>query len=420
MICGNARAGRTLLLAAAAATLHAQDTPTAPLRDLDAPGIAYRTPRSGEGIRTTLFGSELTVPARDRRTVSAWQLGVDAALAADDNEALPFGSLYFWRRPDDRQLLRASLAGVYDTVFWAYGDGSGRELVVTFENYTLPWSTGELVDGVVDDTEQLFWGYVRAGVGVGVRMPVAPFHQENMLASDVVVEPGYSYFGRADTTAAGYRLPDSGADLRLRWITRYDAMDRNLLELPHGGLAIGADAFAGLGPRDRSYGEVTVYGFGIAAVPGLDPGSGERNRIYASLHAGVGDGVDRFTAQRVGGGPDLRGSEYETTARPWLPGAAYSEFFPEHYAIGSLGYRRELAFFAHLDLGGTLAWLDVDRQRAGGRARADETLVAVSARLSTGFVGRTLLQLGYAHNFDVVRDGSRGGDEFTVMVTGRF
>ena len=177
---------------------------------------------------------------------------------------------------------------------------------------------------------------------------------------------------------------------------------------------------ARLAARLRHSNAVTVYGFGIAAVPGLDPGSGERNRIYASLHAGVGDGVDRFTAQRVGGGPDLRGSEYETTARPWLPGAAYSEFFPEHYAIGSLGYRRELAFFAHLDLGGTLAWLDVDRQRAGGRARADETLVAVSARLSTGFVGRTLLQLGYAHNFDVVRDGSRGGDEFTVMVTGRF
>lgn len=50
----------------------------------------------------------------------------------------------------------------------------------------------------------------------------------------------------------------------------------------------------------------------------------------------------------------------------------------------------------------------------------DDTLVAFSASLSSGFVGRMLLQIGYAHNFDVVRDGEYGGDEFTVMVTGRW
>jgi hypothetical protein len=103
-----------------------------------------------------------------------------------------------------------------------------------------------------------------------------------------------------------------------------------------------------------------------------------------------------------------------------LPGAAYSEFFPDHYMIGSLGYRRELAFFAHLDVGGTVAWLDRDRELPTGTARVDDTLTALSVRLSSGFVGRTLLQIGYAHNFDVVRDGERGGDEFTVLLTGRW
>jgi hypothetical protein len=101
-----------------------------------------------------------------------------------------------------------------------------------------------------------------------------------------------------------------------------------------------------------------------------------------------------------------------------LPGTALGEFFPNHYAIGSLGYRRELAFFAHLDVGGTLAWLDRDTQQPAGRERVDDTLAALSVRLSTGFVGRTVLQIGYAHNFDVVRDGQRGGDEFTLLLTG--
>ena len=155
-------------------------------------------------------------------------------------------------------------------------------------------------------------------------------------------------------------------------------------------------------------------------MPGLSSELQERNRVTASVHAGLGDGLDRWSAQRVGGGPDLRGSEYETTVRPWLPGATYNEFFPDQYLVASAGYRRELAFFAHLDIGGTIAWLDRDRQRGGGVARENDTLTALSVRLSSGFIGRTLLQVGYAHAFDVVRDGERGCDQLTVMVSGRF
>lgn len=403
----------------------------APLRDLDAKGSPYRTPRSGEGVRASLFGSPLELPARDRRSVAAWEVGVDAALGAEDNEAAPFGSLYFWEHPDDDHLLRASLFGVYNQVTWATPGAHGTENMLTFDSYTLPWANGELVDGEIVDGETIFWGYVRGGIGVGRRLRLGGGGQENMFASDLLFEPGLLYFGRDDKTDASYQVPDSTMELRARWVMRYDRIERNLLELPHQGLAFGADAVYGYrlksgpwGPAggvqggDHDYAQATAYAFLIGGVPGLSSTNQEQNRIVASLHGGLGDGVDRFSAQRVGGGPDLRGTEYETSARPWLPGAAYTEFFPENYAIGSLGYRRELTFFAHLDAGGTVAWLDRDRQ--GSTTRSSDTLAALSVRLSTGFVGRTLLQLGYAHNFDVVRDGERGGDEFTIMLTSRW
>ncbi|MEO6593823.1 MAG: hypothetical protein ABIP94_03625 [Planctomycetota bacterium] len=410
-----------------------EPAPPAPLRNLYASDAPYRTPRSGEGVRGSVFGSAMDIEARDRRSVAAWQLGVAAAADADDNEAVPFGSLYFWERPDEGHLLRASLAGVYDQVTWAQTNARGGELVATFENYTLPFATGELTDGVVADGEKLYWGYVRAGIGIGARRSVGP-GQENMFASDLLFEPGLLYFGRDDKTDAGYQVPDSTPELRLRWILRYDDIERNLLELAHEGVAFGVDAVVGYrvqsdawglpGTEQHSgnyhYAQATAYAFGITGMPGLSAANQETNRLYSSVHGGLGDGIDRFSAQRVGGGPDLRGAEYETTARPWLPGAAYSEFFPDHYLIASLGYRRELAFFAHLDVGATVAWLDRDRERATGRERSDDTLTALSVRLASGFVGRTLLQVGYAHNFDVVRNGERGGDELTVMLTGRF
>ena len=87
-------------------------------------------------------------------------------------------------------------------------DAKGRELMVTFENWTWPAATGELADGRVDDGAELEWGYVRAGIGPGYRTNVAPLAQGNMISTDLLVEPGVLYFGRADRTAADFELPE--------------------------------------------------------------------------------------------------------------------------------------------------------------------------------------------------------------------
>ncbi len=400
-----------------------------PLRDLEAAGQPYRAPRSGEGVRGSLFGDTIEVAPRDRRSVSAWVVGVTSAPSADDS-TLPLGSLYFWEHADG-SLLRASIAGVANELWYSRTAANGAEMVATFDSFSPPWASGELVDGEVADAEKLQWGYVRAGFGFGYRTQVAPFLQDNLFASDLIVEPGLLYFGRGDTTDPTYVLPESTFELRVRWTTRLDAVQRGILEIAHDGFALGADVTAGfrdeaedwglpangLETAERSYFSATAYAFGITAVPGIDS---DRHRLLASIHGGSGDDLDRFSATRIGGGPDMRGEEFGTSVRPWLPGAAYGEFFPEHYVIGSCGYRCELAFFAWLDLGTTVAWLDRNRQQGASVESQDDVLTALSARVSTGFLWRSRLQIGWGHCFDVVRDGERGGDDFTLLLTGGF
>ncbi|GAB4152825.1 MAG: hypothetical protein Fur0037_21660 [Planctomycetota bacterium] len=415
----------TLLALLAAGASLAQIGPSTPR------ARGQRTPRSGEGFRADLFGSPIEIAARDRRTVLAWEGGADLSPDADDYETVPFGSLYLWHHPDDRRLLRASLAGVGNELFFASTGPDGSEWLASFESFTLPWATGELLDGDVLEPAKRKWGYVRPGLGIGYRTRMPPFEQDNLFASDILVEPGLLWFGRGDETARSYVLPDSTFELRVRWQTRYDALVRNLLELPHEGFAMGLDAVAGrrldasayalpsggLESGHRRYVQATAYAFLIGPVPWVDS---DRHRILGSVHVGAGRGLDAFSAVRVGGGPDLRGEEFATTSRPWLPGSAWGEFFPDHYAMFSAGYRAELTFFAFLDAGATLAFLDRDRAVAGGFERRDGWLSALSVRLSSGFLWSTRIQIGYAHGFDAIRNGRRGADEVVFAVTGRF
>ena len=60
------------------------------------------TPIAGEEFRTTLFGEEIYVPPRDRRSVTAASFGVQAIPNGPSQmEMLPFGALYVWRNWDD-------------------------------------------------------------------------------------------------------------------------------------------------------------------------------------------------------------------------------------------------------------------------------------------------------------------------------
>jgi hypothetical protein len=419
-----------LLLATLAADSWAQGD--APLRSLDAPGDPYRSPLAGEGFRTNIFGREVTVEPRDRRSVSAWDAGlVSIVPRVGDVNTFPFASLYFWRRPDDDLLLRAVTIGLYNDIYFgkstpALGPFEG---ILTLNSLTPPAAQAESIDGEKIDDEELYWGQVRPGIGFGYRESLAsPGHQDNMLALSFIGEPGFLYSDSGHDTAPEYIEPQDTFEGRLRLMGRLDLLERNLLELPHRGLATGCDL--GYGYRadwddwgidgresgdDPDYVLATGYIVGACRAPFLGD---DRHHLVGSLHGGVGDGLDRFSGLRVGGGPT--GEDYEAISRATLPGATLDEFQTERYAVAIAEYRWEPIFFTFLSVRGSVAYVDRERFEDGGVDREGDVLSSIGGRVTTGFLFRTRLQLDYNYNFGVVRDGDYGGHELVVHLSGNF
>ncbi len=411
----------------------AEDNPVAAPQDEQLPLLQpdspeYRTPRAGEGFRIKVFGKEITVHPKDRRSVSDWDLGLAVNLPTPDGkEFLPLGAIYLWRHPNDQSLFRADMAGVYDDIFLARSSpGMGPfEWVVTFDNYTIPFAQYELVDGGSVKTQELLWGYVRPGFGLGYRRQVSPGHQDNMAAVDFTIEPGFLYFSKGSNTAANFVVPHDSFELREHLQLRWDALERNVLSLPHKGFATGADLVYGSRTNWKNWGEngsetagdgrdyLSFAGYLTVAggIPGI---KSDRDRLIGSLNGGVGHNLDRFSAPRVGGGVLTMGEEYGSTWRPVLPGSVVQEFFPEHYLIAVGEYRRELLFFTYLSLDASVGWLDRLKQTGNRIISKDGVFPSLGARLTTGFFFGTRMQLAYNYNFGVVREGRHGGHEIVL------
>ena len=417
-----------------AAARRASETPETPapagseaeLPPLHLPGEPYVTPRAGQGFSAELFGYPVQVWPDDRRRVSVWSLGATWTPGLSEGELLPYGALYFWRRPDDDQLLRATLVGLYNDVFYARSPaGWGPfETVLTLETFTPPIPWADYIDGERQDDAELYLTSLRAGIGVGYRRLVAPGKQDNLFAATLLLEPGYSAFDDASDTADDFVVPQDTFEPRLHAQVRWDALERNLLELPHQGFALGLDGILGKrtnwedwgpnGSEDADAGEdysiLTGYVRAAGGLPGL---KSDRHRLIGSIHAGVAGNVDRFSAPRVGGGP--QGDDYFSLARPVLPGAAFNEFAPEHYAVAIGEYRYEPLFFGYVGLVGSLGWLDRERLGSPG-ARADDGFASIGLRLTSGFVGNSRLQIEYHYSDDLLRDGDSGGHTLLVQL----
>lgn len=391
----------------------------------------YRTPREGEGFRAQVFGTEITVEPRDTRSVSSIDIG--AALYTplpEDRQIVPFGAIYLWRRPNDGDLFRGILTGVYNDIFWAhaYPSMSPFELVATFNNYTLPFAQYELVDGRAVKSEELLWGYARAGLGLGYRKTVYPGHQDNMMAIDATIEPGYLFFARGSNTAANFAAPENTFELREHLQLRWDALERNLLSLPHEGFAFGGDMVHGnrsewrdwgindsqLSAGDRDYFSFTGYVMKAGGVPGLDS---DRHRLLGAVYGGIGSNLDRFSAPRIGGGDMPLGEEYGSTSDAVLPGSVIQEYFPKHYLLAIGEYRWEAFFFTYLSVDASAGWLD--RLRQTGPNITDVTsrtdfFSSLGGRLTTGFFFDSRMQFAYNYNFSEIRKDGRGGHEIVL------
>lgn len=416
------------------APAEAADISVEQLPELNREGT-YRTPRAGEGFRTEVFGREVIVHPRDRRSTAAWDLSFALYEPGPENgsEIIPIGVLTFWEHPDDEHLFRAQISGVYDEIFWAnpLPRFSFLEGVLTFENFSVPVAQSELVDGRYVEPEEVVWGYVRPGFGLGYRRQVSPGRQENMAAFDFTIEPGFLYFSKGSKTAENFAVPRDTFVLRGHIQMRLDGLERNLLELPHQGIAAGADLIYGYrshwqnwgtngaehAEKGRTYQSYTGYFLVAGAIPGINS---ERHRLIGVVHAGAGHNVDRFSAPRIGGGPNPMGEEYDLTADPVLPGAVVQEFFPDHYLLFTGEYRWEPVFFAYLGFNAAAARLDRLRGTGAEIVKKTDTFTAVGARLTSAFFFHTRLQLAYNYNFSVVRDGRYGGHEIIVSLARNF
>jgi hypothetical protein len=414
------------------------------LRFLDPSDPHYRTPRAGEGFRTRLFGRAVASEPRDRRSTSVFDAGVATWIRGPDHQALiPFASFYFWRRPDERRFLRATVAVLYNDVVAAYSlaPESPFEGVLAFESMTIPSDSALWVDGERIDDEEVRSGWVRGAAGLGYRRQVKagfgglefsdgvnPQSPDNMFSIAATAEPKYLYFSERNSISS-FVVPQDTFELQGRLALRWDALERNVLDLTHRGLAVGFDATYGWRANWENWGIDRVeraergrhprllqtYAVVAIGVPGV---TSERHRLIHSLHAGWGGHLDRFSAPRVGGGPG--GDEFLSLARVLIPGASMSEYTPDHYAVGVAEYRYELFFFTYLSARAGVAWLDRDRLNLAGVRRQNDFLTSIGGRLTTVFLFKARLQVDYNYNFDVVRDRERGGNEVVAHISKSF
>ncbi len=405
-----------------------------PYRSAD--NVLANPPIAGEGFSTTFLGEKVTVPARDRRSINAWVAAAALNIPAPSSRQIePIAVLYFWRRPNDEKIFYGDVSILYNNLFFAKNfEGSKNfEWVVTFENYTIPFAQNEIIDGRDDEDQELIWGYVRPGLGIGYRTNVAPFHEDNMFAVDFTIEPGYLYFADSNT-GAGFRDPQDTFELRTKLQVRMDAMTRNTLSLATQGFVAGADALFGhrfnwerwgingnnSASEGRNYASLTGY----TSIAGGLPFLSQRHRLIGSLRAGFGYQMDRFNhtpTSRLSGGIHPVAEEYHSSYLPIVPGAAMLEFFPKRYAMAYGEYRYATTFFSFAHVYAGTAYLNAKRQYSSGISRSETIMPFVGARFTTGFFGDTRLVLDAAHNFGVKRkNNGYGGTQIVLSVSGEF
>jgi hypothetical protein len=382
----------------------------------------YHTPLAGEPLHTVFMGETVDVAKRDRGNVSALTLGGTYYTPKQGSIAgSPIGAFYLkrdWESSRTRNIISIFVNELeYDKSF------GNLELVTRFENNTIPGGQTETLNNKEIKGSSVEWGTLAASVGPGLRFKVAPFQVDNDLRIQLLAKAGYFYNGRTGDTNIFTKLPPStptvGAKLRLR----YDGMRRNLLELPHEGLAFGVDLDANrrcnwsdYGNRltgatykkgdTQDYQQFSGYAYGVTTIPGLS----EKNKFLTSIHGGTMDvkSADRYNAFRIGGGP-LPG-ESDDLYRPDYPGTMFNNVIVSDYAMVAMEYRRELTFFLYLHLRETYIW--ANRATASGITNQvgfkEDHGWASTVGIDSGFLWDSSLYLGWSWDSGFIRDGKAG------------
>ncbi len=372
-------------------------------------------------METSVFGREVVVEERDRADTLALTLGATGfAPSIDDNTVVPFLALYYNKRWGEERHLRATVSGLVNTVDYAEMF-DGPALLLHFDNYTIPFESAELVDGEELDASKLVWGSANARVGVGYSHKVWPGNADNEIRLGISYEGGLLYADDTHDTPASSIVPRDTYVHGLRVQGQVDMFQRNLMELPHYGLAAGFDLELKRRDTWRDFGNPNVIVFdgdetrdylklsGFFALATPIPGLSERHRFLAQIHAGYSptDDLDRFSAFRVGGGP--MPSESSDLARNPLPGAMFDQFPVHDFFIATVEYRLELAFWFYVHVRGHYVLAKIPSLDSGRLRFQREEGYMVSGGLTSGFPWESQIVIDVTQDLrGVFRGGSRG------------
>ncbi len=374
----------------------------------------------------------ISIPARDRKNELAISLGFTYSFPDIAETSLtPYGAFYIRQQSqDDLRRFRGIITGFVNYLDFADGTWNNHdlELILHWENMIIPFPQTEIVNGQRAEFLEIERNSIWGGVGIGWRQPIKNFWSEkysqrndfdNDARVQLLYEPGYIYMKRADETSKDTILPPDTAIHQLHLKARLDTFTRNLLELPHSGLASGLDVWLGhkvnwknhqfggnfrfLEKDTRDYLKISAY---IAAAFGI-PWMSEQNRIIISSHWGwsPANNWDRFTALRFGGGPAV--SESHDLERPVFMGAAFNHFVAQTYSLTSLEYRYELFDFFYIHTKGAFLWGKFGMLESN-RKKLEDSAFVFSVAVTTGFIWKSLIYAEYSLDDGFLRRGKPG------------
>ncbi|MBJ6726207.1 porin [Geomesophilobacter sediminis] len=388
-----------------------QVAPAVPAPFAETPG----TPMAGAPGRKVIFGHEVEIPAWDRSRVTALTFGGSGFFPPQGRTDLfPLAALYFRRGSEEgrgRGIVAIFMNELEFDRYW-----HPWEWIATFDSSTLPYGQTVVTDGREIGKTAVFWGTALGGLGLGYRIPVAPLEVDNDLRLQLMGRAGYFFARRNDSTGASQIIPPDTPLYGARLRGRYDGLRRNILELPHRGIAAGFDldylhrshwrAVSDEARANRDFLQGTGYLVTAADLPGLS----EKNRLllggYAGTTLGEGRG-DRYNAFRINGSP-LPG-ESDELAHPRFQAAVFDDALVTDYLLASIAYRRELLFFLYLTLEGSFiranrATIAGDDQVVFRRTDAFAGTIA----LDSAFFWNSALYLAYAWDSGFIRGGKPG------------
>jgi hypothetical protein len=402
----------------------AEQDPTQTLAELSEPAPQetdekYHTPLAGEPFHLEFLGRSVEIPARDRGNLTSMELGATTYFPElVDTTSVPFFAL-FMRRTWEKTRLRIVASGFVNEADGAKSFGH-PELLARFENYTIPFSEKGFRCNEEVDASSLKWGTFSGFLGAGLRYPVAPYQVDNDLRLQVLGRVGYVYSKETSETGPDVKLPPDTMLYGVKLRGRYDGIRRNLMELPHTGMAAGFDLDFVHRENWANYGNAVItfkrsdaqnyliasgYLGGAFGIPGLS----EKNRLIASIHGSYmgNQSADRYNAIRLDGGPFAQ--EADDLARPNYPGALDTLTLVSKYLLLNLEYRRELLPFLYLELRGALIWGDrstiIALDQIGFKSDKGQT---AAIAVTSGFLWKSQLYIEYAWDTGFLRDGKAG------------